>query len=100
MAGGSPEGSGSNRPGALWPVNDPDDWLTMSSPAWGGGWWDGRRAIPGYHAVVGTHWAFDGVAFPPEGITGGEGAPDWPRAPDTERNVGRTPANAVSRLPH
>lgn len=75
MAGGSPEGSGSNRPGALWPVNDPDDWLTMSSPAWGGGWWDGRRAITGYHAVVGTHWAFDGVEFPPEGITGGEVTP-------------------------
>ena len=72
---GSPEGSGPNRPGALWPVNDPEDWLTMSSPAWGGGWWDGRRAVTGYRAVVGTHWAFDGVEFPPGGITGGEATP-------------------------
>jgi hypothetical protein len=47
----------------------------MSSPAWGGGWWDGRRAITGYRAVVGTHWAFDGVEFPPDGITGGEATP-------------------------
>jgi N,N-dimethylformamidase beta subunit-like protein len=75
MAGGSPEGSSSDRMGALWPVNDPDDWLTMSSPAWGGGWWDGRRAVTGYRAVVGTHWAFDGVEFPPGGITGGEATP-------------------------
>jgi hypothetical protein len=75
MNRGSPEGSGPNRPGALWPVNDPDDWLTMSSPAWGGGWWDGRRAVTGYRAVVGTHWAFDGVEFPPGGITGGETTP-------------------------
>src|ERR1700742_3482741 len=75
MGGGSPEGSATDRLGALWPVNDPDDWLTMSSPAWGGGWWDGRRAITGYRAVVGTHWAFDGVEFPPEGITGGDATP-------------------------
>ena len=75
MVGGSPEDTGSNRPGALWPVNDPDDWLTMSSPAWGGGWWDGLRAVVGYRAVVGTHWAFDGVEFPPGGITGGEATP-------------------------
>src|ERR1700744_2301960 len=47
----------------------------MSSPAWGGGWWDGRRAITGYRAVVGTHWACDGVEFPPEGITGGDATP-------------------------
>ncbi|HEY6297987.1 MAG TPA: hypothetical protein VIX15_20210, partial [Streptosporangiaceae bacterium] len=26
-------------------------------------------------AVVGTHWAFDGVVFPPEGITGGPATP-------------------------
>jgi hypothetical protein len=71
----SPEGTGPNRPGALWPANDRDDWLTMSSPGWGGGWWDGRRAITGYRAVVGTHWAFDGVEFPPGGITGGEATP-------------------------
>jgi hypothetical protein len=75
MAGGSPEGSGSDRIGALWPVNDQEDWLTMSSPAWGGGWWDGRRVIEGYQAVVGGHWAFDGVEFPPGGITGGEATP-------------------------
>jgi N,N-dimethylformamidase beta subunit-like, C-terminal len=75
MNGGSPEGSGSTRMGALWPVNDPGDWLTMSSPAWGGGWWDGRRAIAGYRAVVDAHWAFDGVEFPPGGIAGGESTP-------------------------
>jgi hypothetical protein len=75
MSGGSPDGSGSARMGALWPVNDPGDWLTMSSPAWGGGWWDGRRAIVGYQAVVDTHWAFDGVEFPAGGITGGESTP-------------------------
>ncbi len=75
MNGGSPEGSGSERMGALWPVNDPEDWLTMSSPAWGGGWWDGRRAIAGYQAVVTRHWAFDGVDWPPDGLTGGETTP-------------------------
>ncbi len=47
----------------------------MSSPAWGGGWWDGRRAIAGYQAVVGSHWAFDDAGFPPEGITGGAATP-------------------------
>jgi hypothetical protein len=75
MNRGGPEGTGPNRPGALWPANDPEDWLTMSSPAWGGGWWDGRRAVTGYRAVVGTHWAFDGAEFPPGGITGGEATP-------------------------
>ncbi|MGD0595604.1 MAG: N,N-dimethylformamidase beta subunit family domain-containing protein [Acidimicrobiales bacterium] len=73
--GGSPEGGASRTIGALWHVNDPEDWLTLSSGAYGGGWWDGLRAIDGYHAVVPTHWAFDGVEFPPEGITGGADTP-------------------------
>ena len=75
MEGGSPEGDGSHSIGALWHAKDPEDWLTLSSGAYGGGWWDGRRAIDGYQAVVGDHWAFDGVEFPPEGITGGEATP-------------------------
>jgi len=74
MAGGSPEGT-SRSIGALWHVNDPEDWLTLASSAYGGGWWDGRRAIEGYQPVVATHWAFDGVDFPPEGITGGDATP-------------------------
>ena len=45
MAGGSPEGDGSGRVGAVWHRNDPQDWLTLSNGAWGGGWWDGLRAI-------------------------------------------------------
>jgi hypothetical protein len=56
-------------------VNDPQDWLTMSSGAWGGGWWDGRRAIEAYQPVVPSHWIFDGVDIPPEGITGGAATP-------------------------
>jgi hypothetical protein len=75
MEGGSPEGNGSRSIGALWHVNDPEDWLTLSSGAFGGGWWDGRRAVDGYDAVVPAHWAFDGVEFPPGGITGGEVTP-------------------------
>jgi len=74
MEGGSPEG-GSRLVGALWHVDDPGDWLTGSSGAYGGGWWDGRRAIDGYHAVVAEHWAFEGVEFPAEGITGGSSTP-------------------------
>jgi hypothetical protein len=74
MEGGSPEG-GSRSIGALWHADDREDWLTLSSGAYGGGWWDGLRAIDGYHAVVPTHWAFDGVEFPPEGITGGATTP-------------------------
>jgi hypothetical protein len=74
MAGGSPEG-GSQLIGALWHVNDVEDWLTMSSGVYGGGWWDGRRAIDGYQPVVADHWAFDGVEFPSGGITGGESTP-------------------------
>ncbi|HTZ92018.1 MAG TPA: N,N-dimethylformamidase beta subunit family domain-containing protein [Streptosporangiaceae bacterium] len=74
MAGGGPDG-GANQIGALWHVNDPEDWLTLSSGAYGGGWWDGRRAIDGYHAVNPAHWAFDGVEFPPDGITGGDETP-------------------------
>jgi hypothetical protein len=62
-------------PGALWHVNDPGDWLTLSSGAYGGGWWDGRRAVDGYQPVQPAHWAFDGVQFPPGGITGGEQTP-------------------------
>jgi hypothetical protein len=75
MGGGSPEGDGTYRVGALWHVNDPQDWLTMSSGAWGGGWWDGRRAIEAYQPVVPAHWIFDGVDVPPEGISGGEHTP-------------------------
>ena len=75
MGGGSPEGDGSYRVGALWHVNDPQDWLTMSSGAWGGGWWDGRRAIDAYRPVVPSHWIFDGVEIPPDGISGGERTP-------------------------
>ncbi len=74
MEGGAPEG-GSRLIGALWHVDDPGDWLTGASGAYGGGWWDGRRAIDGYHAVVASHWAFEGVEFPAEGITGGEATP-------------------------
>ena len=33
MGGSSPEGDGTYRVGALWHVNDPQDWLTMSSGA-------------------------------------------------------------------
>ncbi len=47
----------------------------MSSGAFGGGWWDGRRAIDGYQPVVPDHWVFDGVTFPQGGITGGEDTP-------------------------
>lgn len=75
MAGGSPEGDGSGRVGALWHVNDPHDWLTMASGAFGGGWWDGRRAIEAYQPVVPSHWIFDGVAVPAEGISGGADTP-------------------------
>jgi hypothetical protein len=74
IEGGSPEGA-SHTVGALWHVEDPEDWLTLSSGAYGGGWWDGVRAIDGYQPVIAAHWAFDGVEFPPEGITGG---PDTP----------------------
>jgi hypothetical protein len=75
MAGGGPDGAVGSRSGALWHVNDPEDWLTLSSGAFGGGWWDGRRAIDGYHAVNQAHWAFEGVEFPPGGITGGDATP-------------------------
>ena len=75
MAGGSPEGDGTGRIGALWYVNDPQDWLTMASGAWGGGWWDGRRAIDAYQPVIPDHWVFDGVDIPPEGISGGADTP-------------------------
>jgi hypothetical protein len=75
MEGGSPDGDGSRSIGALWHADDPEDWLTLSSGAFGGGWWDGRRAVDGYHPVVAAHWAFDGVEFPPGGITGGEATP-------------------------
>jgi hypothetical protein len=74
MEGGGPDG-GSRSIGALWHADDPEDWLTLSSGAYGGGWWDGVRAVDGYHPVVASHWAFDGVEFPPEGITGGAATP-------------------------
>jgi hypothetical protein len=75
MAGGGPDSGGSLHPGALWHVNDPGDWLSLASGAYGGGWWDGRRAIDGYHPVVPSHWVFDGVTFPSGGITGGDETP-------------------------
>jgi hypothetical protein len=75
MNGGGPDGDGSGRVGALWHVNDPEDWLTLSSGAYGGGWWDGRRAIDGYRPVNPAHWVFDGVEFPAGGITGGDATP-------------------------
>ncbi len=74
MAGGGLQGT-TLHPGALWHVNDPGNWLTLASAAWGGGWWDGRRAIEGYQPVVRRHWAFDGVEFPEIGITGGTETP-------------------------
>jgi hypothetical protein len=74
MGGGSPESDG-GLIGALWHVNDPQDWLTMSSGAFGGGWWDGRRQIEAYQPIVPDHWIFDGVDVPPEGISGGTGTP-------------------------
>jgi hypothetical protein len=75
MAGGSPEGDGTASIGALWHVNDPGDWLTMASGAWGGGWWDGRRAIDAYQPVVPDHWIFEGVDIPAAGISGGADTP-------------------------
>ncbi len=75
MAGGSPEGDGSGHIGALWHVNDREDWLTMASGAWGGGWWDGRRAIDAYQPVVPSHWVFDDVEIPAAGISGGAATP-------------------------
>lgn len=74
MAGGGLE-CAATRMGALWSVNDPGNWLTLASAAWGGGWWDGRRAIDGYQPSVPEHWAFTGVSFPEEGITGGADTP-------------------------
>ena len=47
----------------------------MNTGAYGGGWWDGRRAIDAYQPVVPDHWIFDGVAVPEGGISGG---PDTP----------------------
>ena len=94
MGGGSPEGDGSQWIGALWHADDPEDWLTLSSGAYGGGWWDGRRAIDGYHAVVADHWAFDAVEFPPGGITGGEATPVIGYETDATRAVERLVAAA------
>lgn len=74
MAGGGLEGA-ARHPRGLWHANDPGTWLTLANAAWGGGWWDGRRAIEGYHSVVPEHWVFAGVEFPDEGVTGG---PDTP----------------------
>jgi hypothetical protein len=61
--------------GARWHSKDPGDWLTLTDATWGGGWWDGRRAIDGYQPVIGGHWAFEGVTFPDGGITGGVETP-------------------------
>jgi hypothetical protein len=74
MAGEAPEVA-SSLTGALWHVHDPQDWLTLSSGAYGGGWWDGRRSIEAYQPVVPDHWIFDGVQVPPEGISGGADTP-------------------------
>jgi hypothetical protein len=59
--------------GAIWHRHDPQDWLTLNSGAFGGGWWDGRRAIDAYTQVVPDHWIFDGV--PPGEISGGADTP-------------------------
>jgi hypothetical protein len=74
MAGESPEVS-SHLTGALWHVHDPQDWLTMNSGAYGGGWWDGRRSIEAYQPVIADHWIFDGVDVPAQGISGGADTP-------------------------
>lgn len=75
MRGGPPAGNAPEPRSAIWHTADPEDWLTMSTWALGGGWWDGHRAIDGYQPVVPRHWAFDGVEFPVGGITGGEATP-------------------------
>jgi hypothetical protein len=74
MAGEAPEVA-SRLTGALWHVHDPQHWLTMNTGAYGGGWWDGRRAIDAYQPVVPDHWIFDDVEVPDGGISGG---PDTP----------------------
>jgi hypothetical protein len=74
MAGEAPEVA-SSLTGALWHVHDPQDWLTLSSGVYGGGWWDGRRNIEAYQPVVPSHWIFDGVDVPAGGISGGAGTP-------------------------
>lgn len=74
MAGGGLS-TGAMRPGALWHANDPGDWLTLASATWGGGWWDGRRAVEGYQPVVPEHWALSGVELPNAGLTGDARAP-------------------------
>jgi N,N-dimethylformamidase beta subunit-like protein len=74
MAGEAPEVA-SNLTGALWHVHDSQDWLTMNTGAFGGGWWDGRRAIASYQPVVPDHWIFDGVTVPEDGISGGADTP-------------------------
>ncbi len=74
MAGESPEVA-SGLTGALWHVHDPQDWLTLNSGAYGGGWWDGRRSIEAYQPVVADHWIFDGVEIPEGGISGGAATP-------------------------
>ncbi len=71
MAGEAPEVA-SRLTGALWHIHDPQDWLTMNTGAYGGGWWDGRRAIEAYQPVVPDHWIFDGVTVPAGGIDGGD----------------------------
>jgi hypothetical protein len=71
MAGESPEVA-SRLTGALWHVHDPQDWLTLNTGAYGGGWWDGRRATAAYQPVVSDHWIFDGVEIPEGGFSGGD----------------------------
>jgi hypothetical protein len=75
MNGDNPDNPLYRHPGGLWYANDPDNWLTLSTGVYGGGWWDGRRNITGYRLAVPDHWAFDGVTEPGEGITGGADTP-------------------------
>jgi hypothetical protein len=114
IAGGTADGgSGSGRIGALWHVKDPQDWLTMSSGAFGGGWWDGLRAIEAYQPVIPDHWIFDGVDVPAEGISGGPDTPvigyetdgvrlerpsDPPRLSEQRRGGGGRVLLALARL--
>jgi hypothetical protein len=75
MKGGPPAGHAPEAPSASWHLTDPQDWLTMSTWALGGGWWDGHRAVDGFQPVVPSHWVFDAVRFPDDGITGGDSTP-------------------------
>jgi hypothetical protein len=75
MKSGPPSGNAPSAGSAIWHFIDPEDWLTMSTWALGGGWWDGHRAIDGFQPAIPSHWVFDGVQFPADGITGGLDTP-------------------------